>query len=273
MDTASILALLIVAIVLYAILYRRSLSDQRAPWPITAVSAFTAGLITVFAALIWPLDSLTDTFFWAHMLQHMILLLITPPLLLLGLPVPALLRTLPGGVRRHIIKPLAKQRLVHQLGYFLANPLTVFVLFNSCIGFWHIPIFFIAATETVPLHIAEHLSFLIVGLLFWWMIIEPLPVWPRDAALAKMVFLVVCHLPMLFLGQFLLFAPIPLYAAAYATTPHALPLLADQRLGGAIMVGIDFAVAFIVISILFARYLQMLEERQRAREALLDHAK
>lgn len=271
MDIASILVPFIITIVLYATLYRRSLSDSRALWPITAVSFFTAGLITAFAALIWPLDPLTDELFWAHMLQHMILLLITPPLLLLGLPVPALLRTLPGSVRQHVIKPLARKRLLHQLSYLLTHPLAVFILFNSCVGFWHIPVFFAAAATTLPLHIIEHLSYLAAGLLFWWMIIEPLPVWPRDTTLAKMIFLVLCHIPMLLLGQLLLFAPVPLYAAAYTTPHRSLPLLADQRVGGAIMVGIDFTVAFIAISVLFARYLQILEERQRSREALTDH--
>ncbi|HEY8743866.1 MAG TPA: cytochrome c oxidase assembly protein, partial [Chloroflexota bacterium] len=82
------------------------------------------------------------------------------------------------------------------------------------------------------MHVLEHGSFLTVGCLLWWLIVEPLRAWPRGASLSKIVFVICCHVPMLLLGQFFLaFAASPLNAfspageAAWGLTP-----LTDQRL-------------------------------------------
>lgn len=263
----------ICAFALYGWLYRRALLDQsRARWPVGRLLSFVAGVLIIVVALESPLDELADVLFFAHMLQHMLLLVVAPPLLILGLPAKAMLRALPLQFRRGVVRPAARSRVAHRLGPFLVAPVTVFVFFNAVLGLWHIPGVFAAALTMPLLHIAEHLSFLAAGCLLWWVIVEPLRVWPKDADLPKIAFVVVCHLPMLLLGQlFLAFTSVTPYLVASDTTRllWGLTALADQRIGGAIMFGLDMAVTFVTVSILFGRYLVRLERRQFALDEAL----
>jgi cytochrome c oxidase assembly factor CtaG len=262
----------VMALLVYLWLYRRGTHDRkRAPWSGWRVASFGAGVVLALLALISPLDGLADILFGAHMLQHMVLLVITPPLLMLGLPAKAILRALPRPFRRRVVRPLARSRPLHRLTGLLFQPVTVFCVFNGILGLWHVPAVVVAAQETESLHELEHLSFLLAGCLLWWLIVEPLRVWPKEAELSKIVFVIGCHLPMLLLGQlFLAFTNLPLYTynaageAAWSLTP-----LGDQRLGGGIMFGLDMAITFTTISILFGRYLTGLERRQRAQDELL----
>jgi putative membrane protein len=262
-------ALLLLA---YVLLYRRGATDRpRTPWPAWRAAVFSGGVLIVLLALLSPLDGLAGVLFWAHMLQHMALLVLAPPLLLLGLPVQALLRAVPHGFRRRVLRPLARNRTLHHVGAWLVQPVTVFCLFNGVLGLWHVPSVFAAADQTPALHLLEHGSFLAVGCLLWWLIVEPLRVWPSGAGLSKIVFVIGCHVPMLLLGQFFLaFAAIPLYAfrpaaeAAWGLTP-----LTDQRFGGGIMFGLDMLITFTSVSVLFSRYLARVEQRQLALDEIL----
>lgn len=260
------------SLVAYLWLYRRGEGDRhRAAWSGWQVASFCVGVMVVLLALISPLDGLADLLFGAHMLQHMLLLVVAPPLLMLGLPAKAILRALPRAIRRRVVRPLARSRPLHRVTGALFNPVAVFCLFNGVLGVWHVPAVFVVAQETESLHVLEHLSYLLAGCLLWWLIVEPLRVWPRGAELSKVVFVIACHLPMLLLGQLLMaFTSLPLYAsgaageAAWGLTP-----LSDQRLGGGIMFGLDMVITFTTISVLFGRYLSGLERRQRALDEVL----
>ena len=260
------------SVLLYLWLWQRSAGDRRrAPWPIPRVASFLSGELLAFLALQSPLDGLAGSLFAAHMLQHMLLLVVAPPLLLLGLPALSILRALPRPVRRVVIRPLARNRWLHRLSTLLFRPITVFVLFNGVLGFWHVPTVYALARQSTSLHILEHLSFLLAGCLLWWLIVEPLRVWPKGADLSKIVFVASCHVPMLLLGQFLLaFADAPLFAfnatgeAIWGLTP-----LSDQRLGGGIMFGLDMLITFATVSVLFSSYVATVERRQVALDELL----
>lgn len=259
------LALLVLAA--YLALYRRSRADQRAKWPAWQVCLFSAGVLIAASALQPPLDSLADDWFWAHMTQHMLLLSVAPPLLMLGLPAKALLRAAPSSLRRQVIRPLARARTLHRIGAFLVHPLTVFTIFNGVLLGWHVPAIFAAAEDLPPLHYLEHTSYFAAGCLLWWVIVEPLRAWPKDGELSKIVFVALCHLPMLLLGQLLLaFTSVVLYHPEVAPAAGALSPLSDQRLGGAIMFGLDMLITFATVSVLFGRFLAALEARQREQE-------
>lgn len=258
-----------VAAATYLYLYRRGAVDRpRTPWPLWRPALFLAGVSTVVLTLESPLDGLAETLFAAHMLQHMLLLVVAPPLLLLGLPARALLRALPRTLRRNVVRPLARNGAMHRAGQLLFHPLTVFCLFNGLLGFWHLPPVFAAAEHGPTWHALEHGTYLLAGCLLWWLIVEPLRVWPKSTDLSKMLFIIACHLPMLLLGQlFLAFATRPLYPfASTAAVSWGLTPLTDQRLGGAIMFGLDMLITFATVSTLFGRYLARLEREQVVRD-------
>jgi putative membrane protein len=198
-------------------------------------AAFLASVGVLVLALLSPLDLLADQYlFSAHMLQHLLLVMAVPPLLLAGLPVQWL-----HGVTR---PPLA---LVER---FVGQPLVALGAFSVCFGLWHVPNLYEAALREERVHVLEHLSFLATATLFWWPVIQPAVASARLGYLGRMVYLFVASAPNSAIGALLTLAPAPLYAT-YATRPdsggHGLHVLvrdglglsplADQQLGGLLM--------------------------------------
>jgi putative membrane protein len=196
--------------------------------PLTARAlAFAAGVLLLLLALVSPLDALADTYlFSAHMLQHMLLTLVVPPLLLLGLP-PRLV--------------CAAEARVGWRGPGL--PAT-WALFNGALWLWHIPAFYDAALRNHWPHIAEHLIFLATATGFWWPVLAPTRRPPSPPA--AFVYLSGAVAASSVLGIVLAFAPPDLYPA-YLSPDDRLGLLgllrdgwglgpaADQQLGGLLM--------------------------------------
>src|SRR5437763_15984912 len=100
--------------------------------------SFVAGLATIVLALDSPIDDAADRLFWVHMLQHVLLLTVAPPLILLGRPWPRMWRALPLNFRTRVGRGLAKSGLAAPVRA-LARPLPAFILFNATIIVWHVP--------------------------------------------------------------------------------------------------------------------------------------
>jgi len=123
---------------------------------------FLAGVATLCLSLISPLDPLGDQYlFSAHMLQHLLLILVVPPLLLLGLTAERV-----TGWLRHSSISRAAAILGRPSIAWLSNLLMMVV--------WHIPALYNAANAVTAIHICEHLTFLVTGCMFWWPIFTPL---------------------------------------------------------------------------------------------------
>jgi putative membrane protein len=179
---------------------------------------FLAGVALLLLDLVSPIDTLGDRYlFSAHIVQHFLLALVIPPLLLLGTPAFNL-----GALRR--------------LERILGQPPVSWVLGVGTMLVWHIPALFNAALANDTLHIFQHLSFLITGTSFWWPILSPLEdrhLQPLAAVSYLFSACVCCSL----LGAFLTFGPIGLYPA-YLNPPAqiwGLDPKSDQRLGGLLM--------------------------------------
>ncbi|HLI27996.1 MAG TPA: cytochrome c oxidase assembly protein [Chloroflexota bacterium] len=196
--------------------------------------AFLAGLLTLVVALLSPLDTLADRYlFSAHMAQHLLLLLVAPPLLLLGLPAP-----LARGLIRHpLLGPIERG---------LGHPAVALALYTSAMLGWHVPRFYEAALASAQLHAVEHLTLLTTAVLFWWPVIQPGAASAALDPLGALLYLLVASAPGTLLGAVLTFAAAPLYPTyAAADDPLGLhPLtrgawgltpLVDQQLGGLLM--------------------------------------
>ena len=128
-------------------------------WGPTSLSrkiSFTLGTLTAFLALVSPLDYIADHYlFSAHMVQHLLLILVAPPLWLLGLP---------EGFPDRLPLPMR----LRSLAFWLTRPVIAFVLFNFVLLAWHIPRFYETTLENNGLHIIEHLSFMAAAVIGWW---------------------------------------------------------------------------------------------------------
>jgi putative membrane protein len=123
---------------------------------------FLAGVLLLLLDLVSPIDLLGDHYlFSAHVVQHVVLALIIPPLLLLGIP-------------RSFAEAALGQRWLARLEREIASPPVSWLLGVGTMIFWHVPIFFNAAISNESLHVVQHLSLLIAGVVFWWPVLNPL---------------------------------------------------------------------------------------------------
>ena len=217
--------------------------------------AFLSGVLIMFLALVSPLDELGDSYlFSAHMVQHLCLTILGPPLLLLGTP-------------EWMVKPVLQNKVIFKVAKVLTYPVVAFVLYNADFWLWHAPPLYNATLENQTIHILEHLTFIVFGLLYWWPIFSPSKDLPRLTFGGQIFYLFVSGMPSVLLGAGLTFSP-PLYAP-YIAAPRIWGISAatDQQLGGLIM-WVPVSIFYIVImSVLFIRWMLQQEAEQQAKEA------
>jgi cytochrome c oxidase assembly factor CtaG len=201
--------------------------------------AFYAGLIALVVA-IEPLDELADKLFWAHMLQHMLLQMVAPPLLVLGAPWLPFWRVIPLAGRRRLGRWLVRSRGASPLrlvARILGHPAVAWVLFIGTIALSHLPRVFDFALRNTAFHEGEHALFLGLGLLFWSRALDSPPFRARLQPRGAAVFFLTSIVAESLLALVIMGSRSSLYApyAALRPRPEGLSALADQQFGGALM--------------------------------------
>jgi putative membrane protein len=214
--------------------------------------AFVSGLLTVWIALASPIDAINGLLLTAHMLQHMLLMMVAPPLILLGAPLVPMVRGLPSVVARNVAAPILNQPAMEQMGHALTNPVAGVLLMGVVMFAWHTPILYELALSSESWHEVEHASFLIVSLIFWWPVVLPWPSreqWPRWAMVP---YLLLADLQNTALSAILAFSDRVLYPS-YAAAPRlfGLSALEDQVAAGAFM-WVAGSLAFVLPAIVLA---------------------
>jgi putative membrane protein len=216
--------------------YRRGqASGPRRPIDTWRARCFTAALVALGLALLSPLDALSGALASAHMVQHLLLLLVAAPLLALSAPSSAILRGSPLALRRASGRWRRRLGLTHGNLGVLRHPAAVWLLSVGVIWFWHAATPYDATLDNQLLHILEHASFLITAVLFWQVVVG---VRGADRVSGGLGVLLVFAMAMqsVFLSVLLTFARTPWYSGyAETTAPWGLDPLTDQQLAGAIM--------------------------------------
>ena len=192
--------------------------------PRRRVAAFAAALVVLGLALNGPLHDLSDAYlFSAHMVQHLVLMLVFPPLLLYGTPA-------------WVARPLVRAGWVRRPAAWATRPIPAAVIFTAPTALWHFPVLYEAALRHHGLHIVQHLVFIAVSVIMWWPILSPVPELPRASYPAQMLYLFLLGIPMSIVGALITLADGVLYPF-YAAAPRVWGLgpLADQQIGGLIM--------------------------------------
>ena len=226
--------------------------------------AFTAGWTLLALALLSPLHALGGVLFSAHMTQHELLMTVAAPLLVLGRPLIPFVWALSPRWRR-ISGRWVSARVVAQPWHVLTHPASAFLLHGAAIWFWHLPSLYDATVESELMHTAQHLSFVLTALLFWWVVLQPSGVRGGAPASIGMLFGTVLHTGAL--GALLTLTSRLIYSA-YATTtgPWGLTPVEDQQLGGIIM-WVPGGLAYVVAALaLVVRMLRESEHRVARRE-------
>jgi cytochrome c oxidase assembly factor CtaG len=199
-------------------------------------ASFVGGLVTIVLALDSPIDAYADQLFWVHMLQHVLLLTVAPPLILLGRPWPRMWRGLPLEVRAGVGRAIARGRWTAPLRA-LTRPLPAWLLFNAVVVAWHIPAAYNATLTSNAIHQVEHATFFFTGLLFWARVIDPGPLRPKLVWPVRLAYVVGGMVVGWVLAITLVLVPHPLYAhyAALVQRPGGISALTDQQIAGGIM--------------------------------------
>ena len=193
---------------------------------------FLGGLTVIAFALQSGIGRYDTTLFSIHMVQHLMLTLVAPPLLALGAPITQLLRASSTKTRRRWILPFLHSRVIS----VLSHPVLAWILFAGVMWGTHFSPIFNASLEDPITHDLEHLAYLTAGLLFWWPVVGIDPSPHRMGYPARIGFVFLQMPQNSFLAMTVLFAASPLYPH-YATlgSPYGIDALNDQRLAGAIM--------------------------------------
>lgn len=251
--------LLVIGLYCYAVGPLREKYHLAESVPMRQVVLFLLGVDAILLALFSPLDALGDRYlFSAHMLQHLILTFVGPPLMLLGTP-------------DWLIKPLLRNRIILHVGKFLTSPVVAFTLLNADFFLWHAPSLYDATLYNDPLHILEHVTFIVFGLIYWWPVLSPLDEGlPRLSPGGQILYLFFSGMPSVLLGAGLTFMP-PLYTPyIYAPRIWNISPATDQQLGGLLMWVPVSLYMIAIMSVLFIRWIQQLDKKQREEEMRQD---
>src|SRR5215475_1611701 len=135
--------------------------------------SFLLGLFLVWVAMASPMAALDHELLIVHMLQHLLLMTLAPPLIWLGAPERSLLHSLPQRFLESLIVPLRQARGGRTFGKFLVRPRFAWLAACATLIGWHIPTLFELGMSSPAWHLVEHTSFLVTGLLFWWPVVQP----------------------------------------------------------------------------------------------------
>ena len=228
-----------VASVLAAGLYLRGWTtvSRRMPerFGTSRLVAFMAGIASLILGLSPPVDALAPVLLQAHMIQHLLLMIVAPPLLWMGAPVAPMLLGLPKPIRRWVAIALASP-LGRYLARVLASPVVSGAAFFIAFWTWHVPALYDLALRSDLWHHVEHACFFATAVLFWRPVILPWPArsaWPRWAMIP---YLVLGDLQNSVLAAILTFSDHVIYPA-YDAVPRSpgFSALEDQAIAGVIM--------------------------------------
>ena len=251
---AHLLAPLLVLGTAYAVgWWRLSRRARRfAPWRLALALGSLAGLAV---ALLSPLDTLAHQLFVAHMVQHMLLIAVAAPALLLANPLVALLWALPARARVRAGRLLVRNAPLRRLWETLTWAPLAWLSHAVVLWVWHMPPAYDAALAHRLLHDFEHLAFFVTAILYWWPVIDPAPHVARSLHPSlRVVYVVVGALQTAGLGLLLATRSTVLYAPYRVPGKWALDPLDDQALGGVVMWGIGGAVDMLAVILLLYRF-------------------
>jgi putative membrane protein len=254
-DEPVVLGSVIVVAVWYALglrTRRLRLVGHRRPWSARMLwrpCAFALSLLTVLAALDSPIERKADTYFWVHMLQHVMLMMVAAPLIVLSAPWMPFWRAFPLRFRRVVARAVVMSpRLcwLRRLAHWVGSPIVAWILFNGNLAVWHVPSLYDLTLRNNAVHYTEHASFVVFGVLFWAQVVDSAPLRSSLSDFGRAIYATAGAAASWLLAIILALAPRPLYPLY--TGHHGLSAFSDQQLAAGVMLGpgsIPYAVVVI----------------------------
>ena len=194
------------------------------PLPAWRVAAFGGGLLVLLLSLNGPLHDLSDYYLFSiHMLQHLLLTLLLPPLWLAGTP-------------GWLLRPLFSRPRIRSLARFITRPVVAGAIYSVTITAWHVIQLYDLMMRSHEVHILTHLMFIAVAVIMWWPVMSPSAEVPRTTPGLAMLYLFLVGIPMQAVAAMISLSNSVLYQW-YALAPRTWELspLDDQKIGGLMM--------------------------------------
>jgi putative membrane protein len=263
---------ILVWLVLLEGLYLRALRILRrrgVSVPVWQVVAWHGAMALWIAGLLSPIDDLGDDGLAFHMLQHLLIADMAAPLMLIGLRNPVLAFFLP----RDVLVPLARTHWLRNGFRVLRRPLVALPIYVAVLYAWHFSVFFDAAVRHPLVHALQHASFIAIGVLVWWSVLEPKRRRLRGE-LWKIGHILSARFLGMFLGMCFVLIRHPIYTDVYGSGERALGLtpIQDQQLAGGMMVTLDIILMVFALAFFFARAGQQYDADERRADARRDAA-
>jgi len=199
-------------------------------------ASFFIGLFMIFIALQSPLDNLSEHMLSFHQLQHFLLRMLAPLLVLLGAPLTPMLRGLPLWFLQGFVRPVVKHPLGRATYDKLTNPVITVAVFMGVIYLWQVPGGFNLALRNEFIHAIMHMTMMSSGFLFYWAVIDPAPRRSRVHYGVRVLYLGLIVLPNTFLGAVITFSKGIIYSGYEGVyQPFDMSLLTDQQIGGLVL--------------------------------------
>ena len=196
-------------------------------------ASFFTGLFLIFIALQSPLDNLSEHMLSFHQLQHFILRMLAPLLVLLGAPLTPMLRGLPLWFLQGWVRPTVRNPLARAIYEKLTNPVITVVIFMGVLYLWQFPGGFNLALRNEFIHAIMHMTMMSSGFIFYWAVIDPAPRRSRVHYGVRVLYLGLIVLPNTILGAVITFSRGIIYTGYEDVyQPFNMSLLTDQQIGG-----------------------------------------
>jgi putative membrane protein len=200
------------------------------------MAAFMGGTISIWVAVASPLAALDHELLSVHMVQHLLLMAVAPPLILLGRPALPLLHSMPKRFLQRIVGPVLRWAAVQHVGKIIIHPVFCWIAATMTVIGWHLPAVFALGQRSAAWHVIQHWSFLLAGFLFWWPVIQPWPSRSHVPEWSVPLYLFLATLPCDALSAFLTFCGRVAYPSYLsASRPFGISALQDQEWAGVLM--------------------------------------
>ncbi|MBS60661.1 MAG: hypothetical protein CL606_05065 [Anaerolineaceae bacterium] len=205
--------------------------------PYWRLLSYIVGLLCIVIALLSPVEVLSGQLFFMHMIQHMLLVMCAPPLLLLSNPFPVLLWGLPTKVRNLVAGLFVGKSWLRRLLKRYAGPGMCWIVFVIVYIGWHDPILYEAALSSRVVHDIEHISFFLSSMLFWWHVTGAAPRVHQNLVYGRRITYLLVTVPVnMITGVVITFSREPIYEYyVKIQRPWSLTVMQDQMIGGIIM--------------------------------------
>jgi len=256
-----------VAAIVYLRGWRMARVTRPTELPVWRMASFMAGLASFWLALASPLDALDQFLLVAHMTQHLILMSVAPPLIVLGAPVVPLLRGLPRALVRDDLSAWMNSKAFHGVQAVVTHPVFGWLAMNISFLLWHVPAAYDLALRNNTVHELEHASFFFFALPFWWFVLQPWPSRYRWSRWMILPYLMTADVVNTALSGYLVFGGSVIYST-YRNAPRIFGISAqmDQTAAGAEMWVIGSFIFWIPLMVIVLQLLS--PRRQRIRQAI-----